>query len=103
MAFYNIDLETQGTNADVVLRITECDAAGASSPRANYEFKIYRNPILAYTPATAAAGASFRLVSQEGERSPILTMDNVIEVNGSAHGESTTEALATAIKDLIIT
>lgn len=102
MAFYNIDLETAGTNADVVLRITECDESGVTSPRANYEYKIYRNPILAYTPATAAAGASFRVISQDGEKSPILTMGNVIEVDGSAHGADTTEAIASTVKDLII-
>ena len=102
MAFYNIDLETLGTNADVILRITECDAAGASTPSANYEFKIYRNPVLFYAPGDAQVAPRFQIISQEGQRSPILTMDNVINVNGSEQAEATTEALASTIKDLII-
>jgi hypothetical protein len=101
MAFYNIASETT-TNTDLVITITECDGTGTSTPAANYSFALYRNPTIRYIPATTAAAARFQVVSQDGEKSPNLTMTNVIKLDGTAHGQATTVALATAIKVLLV-
>jgi hypothetical protein len=100
MAFYNITSAT-ATNSDVIITITECDAAGASSPEANYSFAVYKNPVLYYAPGDAQVAPRFQFISQASQRSPILTMDNVIELTGSAHGAATTVALATELAVII--
>jgi hypothetical protein len=100
MAFYNIDTISHG-NADVSIIITECTAAGASTPAENYSFAQYHDPIIYYAAGDAEVAPYFQVVSHEGRNSPIFTKDNVIKLNGTAHLQTTTQKLADAILDLI--
>ena len=100
MTYYNIDTTSHG-NADVSIIITECTALGVSTPAENYSFAQYHDPIIYYVAGDAQGAAYFQIVSHEGRNSPILTKDNVIKVNGTAHGRATTQALANEILGLI--
>ena len=100
MTYYNIDTTSHG-NADVSIIITECTALGVSTPAENYSFAQYHDPIIYYVAGDAQGAAYFQVVSHEGRNSPILTKDNVIKLNGTAHGRATTQALANAIMGLI--
>ena len=99
--FFNINTSS-GLNGATFVTITACDENGANSPRANYAYGVYVSPTMRYRPASGAADASFQIVSHNGQTSPTLTMDSVINLNGDTHGASSTEALASAVKDLII-
>jgi hypothetical protein len=100
MTYYNIETTSHG-NADVSIIITECTAAGASTPAENYSFAHYHDPIIYYVAGDAQGGPYFQIVSHEGRNSPILTKDNVIKLNGTAHGQTSTQKLADTILDLI--
>jgi hypothetical protein len=100
MAFYNIDSTAHG-NTDVSIIITECTSAGVSTPAENYSFSHYHDPIIYYAAGDTQVAPYFQIVSHEGRKSPILTKDNVIKVNGTAHGETTTQVLANKVLDLI--
>jgi hypothetical protein len=100
MTYYNIDTTSHG-NADVSIIITECTALGVSTPAENYSFAQYHDPIIYYVAGDAQGAAYFQIVSHEGRNSPILTKDNVIKLNGTAHGRATTQALANSIMGLI--
>jgi hypothetical protein len=100
MTYYNIETTSHG-NADVSIIITECTALGVSTPAENYSFAQYHDPIIYYVAGDAQGAAYFQIVSHEGRNSPILTKDNVIKVNGTAHGRATTQALANEILGLI--
>jgi hypothetical protein len=100
MAFYNIDSTAHG-NTDVSIIITECTALGVSTPPENYSFAQYHDPIIYYAAGDAQVAPYFQIVSHEGRKSPILTKDNVIKVNGTAHGQAKTKDLAEAILGLI--
>jgi hypothetical protein len=100
MAYYNIDSTAHG-NTDVSIIITECTALGVSTPVENYSFAHYHDPIIYYATGDAQVAPYFQIVSHEGRKSPILTKDNVIKLNGTAHGETTTQRLANKILDLI--
>jgi hypothetical protein len=102
MAFYNIDSTAHG-NTDVSIIITECTALGVSTPPENYSFAQYHDPIIYYAAGDAQVAPYFQIVSHEGRKSPILTKDNVIKVNGTAHGQAKTKDLADDILDLITT
>lgn len=99
-SYYNITTGA-GLNGATYVTINSCDESGAISQRADYSYGIYVNPTMRYTPATGNAAASFQIVSHNGQKSPTLTMDSVINLNGSAHGALTTEALASDVKGLI--
>jgi hypothetical protein len=99
-SFYNIDTTSHG-NGDVSIIITECTAAGASTPVENYSFALYHDPIIYYAAGDAQVAPYFQVVSHEGRNSPILTKDNVIKLNGTAHGQTTTQTLADFILNLI--
>jgi hypothetical protein len=100
MTYYNIDKKSHGNN-DVSIIITECTSAGVSTPAANYSFAQYHHPIIYYAAGDSQVAPYFQVVSHEGRKSPILTKDNVIKVNGTAHGETSTQALADEILSLI--
>jgi hypothetical protein len=100
MTYYNINTTSHG-NTDVSIIITECTAAGASTPAENYSFAQYHDPIIYYAAGDAQVAPYFQVVSHEGRNSPIFTMDNVIKLNGTAHGQTTTQKLADTILDLI--
>jgi hypothetical protein len=100
MTYYNIEMTSHG-NADASIIITECTAAGASTPAENYSFAQYHDPIIYYAAGDAQVAPYFQVVSHEGRNSPILTKDNVIKLNGTAHGRATTQALANDILGLI--
>jgi hypothetical protein len=100
MTYYNIETTSHG-NADVSIIITECTAAGASTPAENYSFAQYHDPIIYYAAGDAQVAPYFQVVSHEGRNSPIFTKDNVIKLNGAAHAQQTTQKLADAILDLI--
>lgn len=100
MAFYNIDSTAHG-NTDVSIIITECTALGVSTPPENYSFAQYHDPIIYYAAGDTQVAPYFQIVSHEGRKSPILTMDNVIKLNGTAHAKQSTQKLADAILDLI--
>jgi hypothetical protein len=99
MTYYNIDTTSHG-NADVSIIITECTALGVSTPAENYSFAQYHDPIIYYAAGDAQVAPYFQIVSHEGRNSPILTKDNVIKLNGTAHGSTTTQALANEILNL---
>ena len=99
-SFYNIDTTSHG-NGDVSIIITECTAAGASTPAENYSFALYHDPIIYYAAGDAQVAPYFQIVSHEGRNSPILTMDNVIKLNGTAHAQQSTQKLADTILDSI--
>jgi len=99
--YYNIDTTSHG-NGDASIIITECTAAGVSTPAENYSFAQYHDPIIYYAAGDAQVAPYFQVVSHEGRNSPILTKDNVIKVNGTAHTRPTTQALAYDILGLII-
>jgi hypothetical protein len=99
-SFYNIESTSHG-NGDVSIIITECTALGVSTPAENYSFAHYHDPIIYYAAGDAQVAPYFQVVSHEGRNSPILTKDNVIKLNGTAHGRATTQALANAIMGLI--
>ncbi len=100
MAFYNIDKTAHGNN-DLSIIITECTALGVSTPAENYSFSQYHDPIIYYAAGDAQVAPYFQIVSHEGRKSPILTMDNVIKLNGTAHGQISTQKLADTILDSI--
>jgi hypothetical protein len=100
MAFYNIDSTAHG-NTDVSIIITECTSAGVSTPAENYSFAQYHDPIIYYAAGDTQVAPYFQIVSHEGRKSPILTKGNVIKLNGTGHAQTTTQALADAILDLI--
>jgi hypothetical protein len=100
MTYYNIDTTSHG-NGDASIIITECTAAGVSTPAENYSFAQYHDPIIYYVAGDAQGAAYFQIVSHEGRNSPILTKDNVIKLNGTAHLQTTTQKLADAVLDLI--
>jgi hypothetical protein len=101
MTYYNIDTTSHG-NADVSIIITECTALGVSTPAENYSFAQYHDPIIYYAAGDAQVAPYFQVVSHEGRNSPILTKDNVIKLNGTAHAQTSTQKLADTILDLII-
>ena len=100
MTYYNIDKTAHG-NDDVSIIITECTAAGVSTPAENYSFTQFHDPIIYYAAGDAQVAPYFQIVSHEGRKSPILTMDNVIKLNGTAHLQTTTQKLADTILDSI--
>jgi hypothetical protein len=100
MTYYNIDTTSHG-NTDVSITITECTALGVSTPAENYSFAQYHDPIIYYAAGDAQVAPYFQIVSHEGRNSPIFTKDNVIKLNGTAHGRATTQALANEILGLI--
>lgn len=101
MAYYNIETETHG-NSDKSIKITECDNTGTSTPATAYSWAQYHDPIVYYAAGDAQVAPYFQIVSQEGRKSPILTMNNVIKLNGTAHLQPSTEKLADAIYILTI-
>jgi hypothetical protein len=100
MTYYNIDTTAHG-NGDASILITECTALGVSTPAENYSFAHYHDPIIYYAAGDTQVAPYFQIVSHEGRKSPILTMDNVIKLNGTAHAQPSTQKLADAILDLI--
>lgn len=101
MAYYNIETETHGNN-DKTIKITECDNTGTSTPATAYSWAQYHDPIVYYAAGDAQVAPYFQIVSHEGRKSPILTKDNVIKLNGTAHAQTTTQALANDIYLLTI-
>lgn len=101
MTYYNIDKSAHG-NGDASIIITECTSAGVSTPAENYSFAQYHDPIIYYAAGDAEVAPYFQVVSHEGRNSPIFTKDNVIKLNGTAHGQTSTQKLADAILDLIL-
>jgi hypothetical protein len=100
-SFYNIESTSHG-NGDVSIIITECTALGVSTPGENYSFALYHDPIIYYATGDTQVAPYFQIVSHEGRKSPILTMNNVIKLNGTAHAQTSTQKLADTILDLII-
>ncbi len=97
MAFYNIT-PISSLDSKQWLQIDECNEGGTSlDAQGSNSARIYTS--ILFTPT--AAGGSFQLKSIDGATSFTFTKDNVIEVNGSAHGKATTYLLYRQVRDLI--
>ena len=97
MAFYNIT-PISSLDSKQWLQIAECDEGGTSlDAQGSNSARIYTS--ILFTPT--AAGGFFRMRSIDGVETKELTKDNVIKVNGSAHGKATTYLLYRQVRDLI--
>ena len=93
---YSIYVSSSANSSKNVISVTECENDGTNDRR--HSLTEYHEPMIQYQAGATAADDRFFIRGSNGSRSVALSYTNVVLYKGSAHGKTSTYALANQIK-----